>query len=188
MSSISNFTDTAQAVVASIIAACPSPLDAINALAEMAAFSPSTIAQDSSAMSGYMVLGQSATADLLRRFAVIGACQASADYTPTSYEDGAALRARLCALLDAEILSAADAGLDDTFMALRALKSAVVQDLTSRSADLSRFTTVSTPAPQPSLVIAQRIYRDPSRADELVQQADPIHPAFMPVSFKALSE
>ena len=44
-----------------------------------------------------------------------------------------------------------------------------------------------TASPMPSLALAQRLYRDPDRADDLVARAAPAHPAFMPVRFKALS-
>jgi prophage DNA circulation protein len=40
----------------------------------------------------------------------------------------------------------------------------------------------------PVLVLANRVYRDATRADELTTQIDPIHPAFCPKSFKALAQ
>jgi prophage DNA circulation protein len=39
----------------------------------------------------------------------------------------------------------------------------------------------------PALVLAHRIYDDAGRADQLVQQVQPVHPLFMPQSFQALA-
>ncbi|HBA7856845.1 TPA: multidrug DMT transporter permease, partial [Escherichia coli] len=44
---------------------------------------------------------------------------------------------------------------------------------------------VTSRSPQPSLALANRLYQDASRADELVQAVSPVHPAFMPLSFTA---
>jgi prophage DNA circulation protein len=187
-STINAFATSVQTVVANVLAACANPADAINALTQLAQFTPPALAQDASPIGVAMATAQNATAALLRRSAVIGACQASARYLPTSYDDAAAMRAQMCALLDGEIQVAADAGQDETYQALRGLRAAVVADLTARGGQLSRVTTVTTPAPVPALVLALRLYRDPTRADELIQQADPIHPAFMPTSFKALAQ
>jgi prophage DNA circulation protein len=63
----------------------------------------------------------------------------------------------------------------------------VALDLATRGAALPASVQINTPAPQPSLVLAQRLYRDPTRADQLVVFADPVHPAFMPTSFGALA-
>jgi prophage DNA circulation protein len=62
-----------------------------------------------------------------------------------------------------------------------------VQDLTVRATSLAALTTVSLGAALPAPVLAQRLYRDSTRADELLQAVDPVHPAFMPMSFQALA-
>ncbi|PXX49369.1 DNA circularization protein [Aquitalea magnusonii] len=185
---INAFAASVQAVVVNVLAACANPADAISALTQMAQFTPPALPQDTSQIGTAMAAAQSATAALLRRSAVIGACQASARYLPTSYDDAVAMRAQMCALLDGEIQFAADAGQDETYQALRSLRAAVVADLTARGGKLSRVTTVTTPTPVPALLLALRLYRDPTRADELIRQASPIHPAFMPTSFKALAQ
>jgi prophage DNA circulation protein len=127
------------------------------------------------------------TSILLRRAAVVQMARACQAYQPASVDDAKALRASVCGSLDAEITVAGDEGADDVYNALRALRTAVSADLTARGAGLPTTMTVSSPLPMPSLVLAQRLYRDSSRADELVTQSDCIHPAFMPTSFKALS-
>ena len=115
-------------------------------------------------------------------------CRASTSYQPSSFDDAAALRTQITDLLDAEILIAGDQGADATFDALRNLRTAVVRDLTARGANLAQLAEITSPTTMPATVIAQRVYRDSERADELVIQADPRHPAFMPVSFRALSK
>ena len=113
---------------------------------------------------------------------------ASAQYQPTSYQDAQAMRATVCHALDHEMNIAGDEGLDETYAALRDLKIAVSQDLTARGANLSTVITVTSPLPVSSLVWAQKLYQDASREEQLVQSGNPIHPAFMPVSFQALAK
>ena len=91
------------------------------------------------------------------------------------------------ALIDDESDIAGDAGDDSSYGALRALRQAIVADLQARGANLASIATFTFNAPLPSLVLANRIYRDPIREQQLVQQVAPIHPAFMPTRFKALS-
>ena len=56
-----------------------------------------------------------------------------------------------------------------------------------RGADLSVIASFSFSAYLPSLVLANRIYRDPGREPDLTQQINPIHPAFCPQVFQALA-
>ncbi|MGI4849552.1 MAG: hypothetical protein ACRYGK_15660 [Janthinobacterium lividum] len=53
---------------------------------------------------------------------------------------------------------------------------------------MATISTIRSVQPVPAPVLAQRVYRDPARADSLIGEADVKHPAFMPVSFKALSK
>jgi prophage DNA circulation protein len=39
----------------------------------------------------------------------------------------------------------------------------------------------------PALALAQHIYGDATRAEQLVSEVDPINPLFMPAYFKALA-
>ncbi|KAF1003345.1 MAG: hypothetical protein GAK28_04784 [Luteibacter sp.] len=169
-----------------LLAATSDPADAVHMLSELADFYPST-PTPVSAVGAAMTTMQSGCGDLFRRTSLVALCRASSSYQPSSFDDAAALRAKLTDLLDAEILIAGDQGEDASFEALRALRTAVVADLTRRGANLAELMDITTPTPMPATVIAQRVYRDSERADELVVQADPRHPAFMPVSFRALS-
>ena len=108
-------------------------------------------------------------------------------YQPSSYDDAAALRVVLAAALDSEITAAGDAGEDASYTALKALRSAVVQDLTVRGASLPSIVTVNLQLPLPSLVIAHRLYLDASRSDQIAAESGAIHPAFCPTTFQALA-
>jgi prophage DNA circulation protein len=134
-----------------------------------------------------MAAMRDAMAASCRRAALISLARASAAYQPVSYDDAAALRAVLSAALDAEITAAGDAGDDAAYGALKTLRSAVVRDLTVRGASLPSVVTVVLGQPMPALATAQRLYRDASRADEIVAEAGAPHPAFCPVSFRVLT-
>jgi prophage DNA circulation protein len=186
MSSATDFAAAAQALATALSATAVRPADAMRLLSNLANFSPDD-ATSPSTIGAAMAVMQSATGDLFRRAAVVALARVSADYEPTSADDAAAVRAAVCAALDAEIGIAGDQGQDATFNALRAVRAAVSMDLATRGAGLASIGVVASALPMPAPVLAQRLYRDPGRADELVAQADPVHPAFMPVAFKALS-
>jgi prophage DNA circulation protein len=40
----------------------------------------------------------------------------------------------------------------------------------------------------PALVLANRLYQDGSRANELIQEANVPHPAFMPITMRVLRQ
>lgn len=183
----SSFAVSAQSLAAAVLAAASDPRQAVIKLASLADFTPSTVTS-SSAVGSSMATMQDASGDLFRRAAVVAMGRASMAYQPTSSDDAAIVRGLVSDALDAEITIAGDQGEDGTFNALRALRAAVVLDLNTRGAALPPMMVISTGQPLPSLVLAQRLYRDPTRADELVMEASPIHPAFMPTSFKALSQ
>ncbi len=166
--------------VAAIARAIPTPVDRLRLLPAIAALPIQTQRETSSAAQ--------AVGALYRRAALAELAKASASYQPDSHDDAMAARDRVCEAIDAEAVRAGDAGDDGAYHALRRLHATVAADLTERGASLARLTTVTSGAPLPSLVLAQRLYRDPRRADELARSAQPIHPAFMPTAFQALAE
>ncbi len=195
---LSAYVEAVHALVAAVASAAPSPPDALRLLTGLTAAAPglpgglgkpvypvnpvvpSTSAQASALMAG-------ATGDLFRRAGVIELAKASASYKPSSSDDAIAVRQQVTQLVEAEMQIAADQGQDDSYQALHDVRTAVVQDLATRAADLASMVQVATPNSVPALFLAQRLYRDAGRADELVAEANPIHPAFMPPSFKALA-
>lgn len=186
MSTPAEVATSAQALVAALASACIDPSDAVRLLSDLSTFT-SDDATSGSVIGMAVGSMQVAMTKLLRRSAVISLARASSSYQPASYDDARTLRLAICEILDAEITTAGDAGEDATYSALRALRQAVVDDLTTRGASLSPMKTFNEAAPVPALVLAQKYYQDLEREDGLVVQANPVHPLFMPTSFRALS-
>ncbi|CNH94565.1 DNA circularization protein [Yersinia pekkanenii] len=113
--------------------------------------------------------------------------QAAAQYQPESYDDAVAVLGRVCEVIDGQALAAADHGNDETYRALLQMRGSIVALLQQAGANLSRVGEVSFNRSLPALMLANRLYQDASRGDALVKMANPIHPAFMPIRFKALN-
>lgn len=175
------FTDAAQALATAILTASSTPGDALRGLALLADFGPAVGA------AGDELVVQGACADLFRRVAVSAMATAGSNYQPQSTSDAAAVRTQVLDAIDSEITIAGDQFEDDVYTSFRALRAQVVQDLNTRGAQLPTLITVQVASSLPALVLAQRLYRDATRADELVSRADPVHPAFMPRTFSALN-
>lgn len=112
---------------------------------------------------------------------------AAAQYTPSSYNDAMDILSRVVTVIDTATLMIADAGYDDVYRELQVLREDVVSSLESSGANLAPIKTVNVIRPLPALKLANLLYQDATRAESLVKMADPVHPAFMPTTFKALS-
>jgi prophage DNA circulation protein len=113
----------------------------------------------------------------LVRQAAAAALPAPASAVPlASYDDLARTRTRVVDLCDRVEEGATDA----CYEALASVRAQAIAELTIRGATLRPLRPYSTPFPRPSLTLAQRLYGDPSRADELVARTGAVHPAFMP--------
>jgi prophage DNA circulation protein len=185
-SSSQTFTDAVQGVMGALVAGIADPGNAIALLGPLASYAP-TAFNGSGTIGVARATAQDATAALLRRAALASIGQVVATYVPQSYDEAIATMNTVTGFLDAEILLAGDGGDDESYNALIALRQAVVTALTTTGATLPSLETFSFKAALPALVLANRLYQDPSRSDELIQQASPIHPAFMPITFRALA-
>lgn len=191
------FADTVLALPSVMASVAPTPADGIRLVGSLraAAPAPSTgganvpAATPGAALTASMATAALSTASsaLLRRGCAIAQAQLSSQYQPISRDDAQAVLNFVLASIDAEIAAAGDMGEDSAYNSLRTLRTAVAQDLSSRAASAAALATVTMNAPLPAPVLAQRLYRDATRADELVQEAAPIHPAFMPRVFQALA-
>ena len=182
----SALADAAVALAAQVVAATPNPADAIRVLAPMAAFADTDPVPGSAIGQALATVRDGASA-LMRRAALSAMARAMAAYTPPSATEAAVLRDRVAALLDTESVTAADNGDDQSYLALRELRAAVVADLTARGAALAPLAVFRFGASLPALALAERLYGDAGRADELVREVNPPHPAFMPREFTALA-
>jgi prophage DNA circulation protein len=93
-----------------------------------------------------------------------------------AYEDLVAVRTRVVDLLDRVQLLATDA----VFLALEEVRAQVIAELQVRGTTLQPLRRYVTAFPRPSLTLAQRLYQDPSRAEELVGRTGAVHPGFLP--------
>ena len=73
------------------------------------------------------------------------------------------------------------------YVALVQLHAAVSNDLANRARPLPRMVTYTYNASKPALYMAQNLYQDPVRYEDLISENSPIHPLFMPASGRALS-
>lgn len=108
--------------------------------------------------------------------------------TFTSRQDiDAALAQVNAAFVPAEDFAAAQFN-NVVWRALLASHGDVVRDLTARARPLPRIVSYSFGTRMPLLTLANRLYGDASRADELLaENCDTVHPLFMPPSGRALS-
>jgi prophage DNA circulation protein len=186
-SAATDMLDGLAALVEAVRAGIIDPAHQVQVLLSLAGFSFLDGAGGAVGVGAAMAAMRDTVAAACRRAVLVSLARASAAYQPVSYEDAAALRLALTAALDVEITAAGDAGEDATYGALKALRAAVVQDLTVRGASLPSVVTVVLGLPMPALAIAQRLYCDASRSDEIIARSGAVHPAFCPVSFQALT-
>lgn len=175
-----------QGLISVLASVAADPADAVSMISAMAQYSPAPVTtpgQIGTAMSTMQV----ALSALFRRYALAQLAVTLTTYQPSSQNDAQTVLSSATALFDSEITITGDAGDDESYLALRALRQSMIADMTSRAADLSTISTFTFQSSLPSLALAQRIYRDPTQEPALVQQVSPIHPAFMPPSFQALA-
>lgn len=95
-----------------------------------------------------------------------------------SYDDAVAVRDDLADRLELAAGAAADAGDDEAFLKLNALRLAMTRDVTRRGGSLARVHTYVPSATEPALVIAHRLYGDAAREAEIVERNRLRHPGF----------
>ena len=142
----------------------------------------------SAAIGSAIIAAQTATASICRRATLLSIALACGDYQPTSSNDAETLRAQVAGYFDTEIWAAGQVGDDASFIALRNTRATVLQLIAQNASQLPSMVTVTRNAPVPACVIAQQLYADGSRTPQVITgAADVVHPAFMPLSFQALS-
>jgi len=180
--SVSAYATGAQDVINALLESEAKGLDLIRMLETLSGFADTTYRPDSSD-SGIAISAQI----YLVTLSAGAMAYAASIYDPVSYEDAADLLQRVVSVIDTVSLSAADAGYDQVFSELSVLKTTIKTTLQDKGAQLANVSTVRFSASLPALNLANRLYQDAGRTEGLVKMGDPIHPAFMPLSFKALS-
>lgn len=121
-------------------------------------------------------------------FSLIEQAQIIAATTFVSHADVDALLVTMNAAFEPAEEFAGDATDDPSlYQAIVALHSNITRDLIARARPLPRLVSYSFSIVQPALVLAQRLYQDPSRAEDLVAENRIVHPAFMPMQGRCLS-
>jgi prophage DNA circulation protein len=108
----------------------------------------------------------------------VQACGLSSYLTCAVYDDTLALKNELAAALDAEMLLTTD---DNLYQALGDARAAMWEDLTARSRDSARLSTITPPEVTPMLAIAYDYYEDAGRDGEIIARNKIHHPSFVPV-------
>ncbi len=180
--SVAAYASGAQAVINALLSSEAKGLDLVRLFETLAAFTDTTYRPDSSDSS----IASAAQIYLITLSAGAMAYAASL-YEPVSYDDAAELLQRVVSVIDTVSLAAADAGYDDVFSEMSDLKTTVKTTLQEKGAQLANVSTVTFSAALPALNLANRLYQDAGRTEGLIKMADPVHPAFMPLSFRALS-
>lgn len=120
------------------------------------------------------------------RFALIQQARAVAATDFTSRDDVEKVQTILNAAFDAISEHAADARDQEAFRAITTLHATVTRDLQQRSRPLPRMVSYNLTS-MPSLVLANRLFGDAGRADELRAENRSPHPLFMPPTGRAKS-
>mgnify|MGYP003365591366 CR=1 FL=1 len=175
-----------EAVPPALRAALADPADQVRVLISVASYA-SGLEYGTDAFGQAMADTRDAVTALCLRCTLVELARATAAYQPSSYDDALALSERVSGLIQAGAIAAADAGEDAVYIALSQLRAAVVADLEARGASLSHLRTVMFQAPLPAFTLAQRLYQDGTRSDELIRRAAPWHPAFMPTELTVLA-
>lgn len=131
----------------------------------------------------------SATINTLIIVLCTGAMTSSAaDANPTSRDEAEQLAQRVSQQLDGALVVVGDRADDELYNALLSIRTAFISTMMARSSGLSDLMQVTMAQPIPALTLANRLYQDASRADELIQEARVPHPAFMPLTMKVLRQ
>lgn len=168
--------------------------DAVQALADAAPFADDALAQTAVLMTFGSTLptitgstptlaaeaqNQTTVVQLVQSAAAAAAVNVVADMVFTSYDDAANVRDTLAAQIDTVALAIADTGDDRLADSVDALRLAMIQDVTARGASLARLYSYTPVTTEPAVVIAQRLYGDATRADEIVARNAIQHPGFV---------
>jgi len=156
-------------------------------LLRWAGYAVPPVASAGAASLGTVNSNNAALAALVADAAVASAAQA---FLQARFADAGQAEAAFTALSAAMAqrgAAAADRFRDDLWSAWQAAEALVQRDFSQRLRQLPSLGSYALPQPMPSLVLAQRLYQAPARADELVALNAAPHPMFLPAAGKALN-
>ncbi|TWB19519.1 hypothetical protein FBZ99_101292 [Rhizobium sp. ERR 1071] len=125
---------------------------------------------------------------MLLRMCIAEESRAVSNAVLTSRSEAEAILARMVDDLEAIEDYAADNLESAVYQAFLALHGAVAYDLSQRASQLPKLATYTFGKRRTALTLANVLYGDAARADEIINENSPVHPAFMPASIRALTE
>ena len=105
---------------------------------------------------------------------------------PASRDESIAITEQVCEQLEQALLRTGDRGDDDIYQSLLILRESFITSMSGVTQNLADLIDYQTPASLPALTLANRLYQDVGRAEELIHGTRVPHPAFMPTSLKVL--
>ncbi len=130
---------------------------------------------------------QAAVVSLVQGSAVAALAQVYAQIDWPTVNAATAARAQLLSLQDAQVWAAADAGQDQLYIAWQGMMALSTQMMIQAAQALPSLVTYSVGDAFPSVLLAQMLYQDPTRAPQLELLNDVADPLFMPPVGMALS-
>ncbi|GBO49453.1 hypothetical protein MFFDBJGM_02471 [Pectobacterium versatile] len=180
-SSIEGFADAVNVAVVAILNSSGGLEDRVRALENLTTLSDSTL---------YATDADRNVSDSAVIFIIVlctaAMVSAAVEYNPSSSDEATALQNRVCDALDDALVNVGNRGEDDVYAQLLELRKSFIDAMRIKSGTLASVMQVTVPKTLPSLTLANRLYQDATRSDELIQETNPRHPAFMPTTFTAL--
>ncbi|MBD0845689.1 DNA circularization N-terminal domain-containing protein [Pectobacterium versatile] len=180
-SSIEGFADAVNVAVVAILNSSGGLEDRVRALENLTALSDSTL---------YATDADRNVSDSAVIFIIVlctaAMVSAAVEYNPSSSDEATALQNRVCEALDDALVNVGNRGEDDVYAQLLELRKSFIDAMRIKIGTLASVMQVTVPKTLPSLTLANRLYQDATRSDELIQETNPRHPAFMPTTFTAL--
>jgi prophage DNA circulation protein len=179
-------TLTANAVA---LAAAMTPQNAMGAFSSaVGAFPAPVLTQPTLTPSAGVLQSNAATLAQIARLILITAyVNALLNASYASRPDAVAARDELNALLDNELAAAVGEESVSLIVAIGDLRGTATAYLSALAISLKPMIIVTTARSLPSIVLAWRLYGDPTRAAGLVASNDVKHPSFMPLRFAAVA-
>ncbi|WP_340620308.1 DNA circularization protein [Xenorhabdus siamensis] len=177
------FTESAGSVVMAIIQSAGSTDEKVAIFEHLAAFQNTRYQQGT--VDRYVT---EMTVLLLVVLSAGAMAQIASEFTPANNQEAHDLQNRVCHALDTALVMAGDLSMDDIYQSLMSLRDEFMTSSALKGAEAGRLAQFSLPAVLPALTVANRIYQDAGRSNELIQATNPRHPAFMPTRFKALRQ
>ncbi|MEI7411055.1 DNA circularization protein [Pectobacterium aroidearum] len=180
-SSIEGFADAVNVAVVAILNSSGGLEDRVRALENLTTLSDSTL---------YATEADRNVSDSAVIFIIVlctaAMVSAAVEYNPSSSDEATALQNRVCEKLDDALVNVGNRAEDDVYAQLLELRKSFIDAMRIKSGTLASVMQVTVPKTLPSLTLANRLYQDATRSDELIQETNPRHPAFMPTTFTAL--